>query len=224
MSEVEIFSAEFCPYAQRSRLALIEKGVDFSLTEINLRDKPDWFEDISPYSKVPVIRHQGKVIYESAVINEYLEEVFPEPPLMPSGAYERAWARIWVDYANNAFMDATIKLMMAKTAEDQEPAREECLATMRFMETEGLSRFDGPYWLGADVSLVDINFYPYFERMPALTALRGVDIPKDCPRLKTWVETMAARDAVKSIAHDGEFYIGRYRTFLDEPAPGQAAE
>lgn len=83
MADIEIFSANACPYAQRTRFMLTEKGVPFSLTEIDLRNKPAWFKDVSPYGKVPVIRHRGQVIYESAIINEYLEEVFPEPPLMP---------------------------------------------------------------------------------------------------------------------------------------------
>ena len=83
MSDVEIFSAEVCPYAQRTRMVLVEKGVDFTLREVDLANKPDWFLEVSPYSKVPVIRHQGRVVYESANINEYLDEVYPEPPMMP---------------------------------------------------------------------------------------------------------------------------------------------
>ena len=83
MSDVEIFSAEVCPYAQRTRMVLVEKGVDFTLREVDLVNKPDWFLEVLPYSKVPVIRHQGRVVYESAIINEYLDEVYPEPPMMP---------------------------------------------------------------------------------------------------------------------------------------------
>jgi glutathione S-transferase len=55
MAEVEIYSASVCPYAHRTRLALLEKGVDFKLTEIDLQNKPEWFADVSPYGKVPVI-------------------------------------------------------------------------------------------------------------------------------------------------------------------------
>ena len=73
-------------------MALIEKGIEFDLTAIDLNDKPDWFLEISPYGKVPVLRHNGAVIFESAVINEYLEEVFPERPLLPSDPVRRAQA------------------------------------------------------------------------------------------------------------------------------------
>ena len=96
-SEVEIISADVCPFAQRSRIVLLEKEVDFILSEIDLKNKPDWFLRVSPYSKVPVLRYGETRIYESAIINEYLDEVFPKPPLMPSDPERRAEARIWIE-------------------------------------------------------------------------------------------------------------------------------
>jgi glutathione S-transferase len=93
MQKLEIISSKSCPFAQRSRMVLLEKGIDFDFTEIDLDNKPDWFLKVSPYSKVPVIRHNGAVIWESAVINEYLDEVFPEPPLLPHDPVARASAQ-----------------------------------------------------------------------------------------------------------------------------------
>ena len=87
---IELFSARVCPYAHRSRLVLMEKGIDFELTEIDLRNKPQRFLEVSAYGKVPALVRDGLAIYESAIINEYLEEVFPEPPLMPRDPGERA--------------------------------------------------------------------------------------------------------------------------------------
>ncbi len=60
MADIEIISSSSCPFAQRTRMALMEKGIDFELTEISLDDKPDWFLEISPYGKVPVIRHKAR--------------------------------------------------------------------------------------------------------------------------------------------------------------------
>ena len=74
MSDIKIYSFDKCPYAQRTRMALIEKGLDFELIEIDVYNKPEWFHEISPYGKVPVIVHEGKTIFESAIINEYLDE------------------------------------------------------------------------------------------------------------------------------------------------------
>ncbi|HEY9905093.1 MAG TPA: glutathione S-transferase family protein, partial [Candidatus Sericytochromatia bacterium] len=83
MAEIEIYSATVCPFAHRSRLVLLEKEIDFELIEIDLQNKPEGFTEISPYGKVPVIKHGDERVWESAIINEYLDEVFPEPPLMP---------------------------------------------------------------------------------------------------------------------------------------------
>ena len=69
MSKLEVISSSTCPFAQRTRMVLLEKKVDFTLTEIDLNAKQDWFLQISPYGKVPVVRHGDTVIVESAVIN-----------------------------------------------------------------------------------------------------------------------------------------------------------
>ena len=104
MSDIKIYSFDKCPYAQRSRMALIEKQLAFELIEIDVYNKPDWFLEISPYGKVPVLVDGGKTIYESAIINEYLEEKYPEVPLMPKDYFERARARIWIDYGSNYYL------------------------------------------------------------------------------------------------------------------------
>ena len=92
MSEITIYSAVVCPFAHRSRLVLLEKGIDFELVEIDLQNKPANFTEISPYSKVPVIKHGNERVWESAIINEYLDETFPEPSLLPKDAISRAQA------------------------------------------------------------------------------------------------------------------------------------
>ena len=82
MSEIKIYSFDKCPFAQRTRMVLIEKNLLFELVEIDVYNKPDWFSSVSPYGKVPVLSHEGNTIYESAIINEYLDEVFPDTPLI----------------------------------------------------------------------------------------------------------------------------------------------
>jgi glutathione S-transferase len=83
MSQIKIYSAKVCPYAQRVRMVLLTKGVEFDVIEIDLKNKPDWFAEVSPHGKVPVLQHGENRIWESSIINEYLEEVFPEPVLLP---------------------------------------------------------------------------------------------------------------------------------------------
>src|SRR6478672_8238610 len=96
---LQLYSFELCPFAHRVRLALAEKGVAAEPIEIDLKNKPASFVRISPYGRVPLLLHGEVKLWESAVINEYLDEVFPDPPLMPASLPDRALARIWVKFA-----------------------------------------------------------------------------------------------------------------------------
>ena len=93
MAELRLFSARACPFAHRTRLVLAEKGLDFELVEIDLKNKPEWFSTVSSYGKVPALEHQGRRFVESAIVNEYLDEAFPEPALLPKAPWARALAR-----------------------------------------------------------------------------------------------------------------------------------
>src|SRR5262245_13319681 len=124
MGIVKLYSARACPFAHRTRLVLSHKNVGFELIEIDLKNKPDWFNSqVSGYGKVPAIEHEGNRIWESAIINEYLDETFPHPELLPAQPGRRALARVWVDYANTRFAPAWGKLLRAPSPSEQQNAR-----------------------------------------------------------------------------------------------------
>ncbi len=215
MSAVELFSFEACPYAQRTRMVLIEKGISFELTEIDVHNRPTWFRDVSPYGKVPVLRHEGRVVYESAIINQYLDETFPDPPLMPADAYGRAQARIWMDYCETRYLPATHRLM----AERDKPGklddnRAKLAEVMRFMEREGLRKLgEGPCWMGAQPTLVDFQFLPFFERFAVYEELAGAQWPDDCTRLRQWYDAMSQRRSFIETRHTLDFHLEQQRRF-----------
>jgi glutathione S-transferase len=215
MAEIQIYSAVVCPYAHRSRLVLQEKGIDFDLIEINLQNKPEGFTEISPYGKVPALVHNEHRVWESAVINEYLDEVFANPPLLPSSAIAKAQARIWIDFANTRFVPAFSALLRSPEVSQQEAAKQELYKHLEFIENEGLRKLsgDGPYWFGESISLVDFTFYPWFERWPALKHYRGFGIPEEFTRLRQWKKALKQRDSVVAIANSKDFYIERYARF-----------
>lgn len=217
-NQIELFTARVCPYAQRTRLALAEKGIDFELTEIDFKAKPKRFLEVSPYGKVPAIVHDGVAVYESAVINEYLEEVFPEPSLMPSAPARRAMVRIWVDYCNNRFLDDVYAALKNRDSSKATELKANVEAQLRFIEENGLARASesGPYWLGGELSLLDLSYYPFFERLPAWEHYRGITIPQDCPRLRRWLDAMLERPSVKAIANSPDYYIERYKSYAGE--------
>lgn len=226
MPDVNIYSANVCPFAQRTRMVLLEKGVDFSLTEIDLREKPAWFLEISPYGKVPLVTHNGNTLYESAIINEYLNEVYPQVDLLPEDAGARAMARIWIDYCNTQFIPAYYRLLLAQEPERQTTLKAKVEDQLRFVEHQGLEQLqgDGPYWLGADLSLVDLTWYPFMERFPVAEHYRGVEIPAECTRLMAWLATMGERDCVKATTNPREYYIKSYAGYAGGTVTGRTAD
>lgn len=212
MTEIEIYSAMLCPFAHRSRLTLIEKGIPFKLIEIDLQNKPTNFKEISPYGKVPVLKHGDQRVWESAVINEYLEDAFPERPLLPKDPIQRAQARIWINFADTRLFAASGNLLYSPSSQQQATAAKELPDHLQFIEQEGLQKLsaDGPYWLGKEISLVDFTYYPFFEQWAVLEHFRGVQLPTRLDRLKQWWETMATRASVRAIAQAPEFYLERY--------------
>jgi len=220
-ARLELFSARICPYAHRTRLVLMEKGLEFELVEVDFKNKPQRFLDVSLHGKVPAIVHNGVEVYESAVINEYLEEVFPEPAFMPSEPAMRAQVRIWVDYCNNRFLDDYYAALKNKDPSQAKHLQERVAEHFHFLENFSLARLSdsGPYWLGADVSLLDFAYFPFFERLPAWEHYRGIGIPQDCERLWRWHETMSKRPVSEAIANTAEYYVEHYAGY----AAGKAA-
>lgn len=221
MSTPELFYFEGCPYAQRVHLTLLEKGVQYTPTAIDPQQRPPWFRDISPYGKSPLLRHDGQVIYESGIIDQYLDEVFPNPPLLPADPYRRAMARIWMDYCDTRFQPALYRLLAGRKDEGQ---RRDLLAVLmdcfRFMETEGLQQLGAaPFWMGAHPTLVDIHFLPFFERFALCEELAGAAWPTDCPRLRQWYDTMTARPSFIATRHTLDFHLDRlYRREAQQSA------
>src|SRR3954468_17771454 len=133
---LQLYTFQLCPFAHRVRLALAEKGVAAQQIEIDLKDKPASFARISPHGRVPLLLYGEVKLWESAVINEYLDEVFPYPPLMPVSLPDRAQARIWVKFADERLYSTTHGFIFTREA----AVRRKLVADMRdsvlFLENE----------------------------------------------------------------------------------------
>jgi glutathione S-transferase len=219
MADIELFTKASCPYAQRAHMALIEKGVPFRLTEIDTNDKPAWFKEVSPYGKVPALRHGDALVYESRIVTEYLDEAFPTPPLLPRTPAARAQARIWIDYCDSQLVPA----MSAFFADRRDPEkqiknREVLRQRFLFIEEEGLRKLSGgPYWLGAEVSLVDLQFMPMFERLPCYAEQWNAPTGSECTRLQTWIAKMRERPSHRQTARSYEEHMAIIRRLSAAP-------
>lgn len=216
---LQLYFARSSTFAQRTRVVLLDKGIDFTSSEVDFQNKSPQFLQVSRYGKVPAIKHGDVELYESAIINEYLEEVFPEPPLLPADPGQRAIARIWIDYANTRLVPAFNKFLCGKDSQEQEQGRREFLEALLYVEQEGLSKLsgEGPYWLGENLSLVDISFYPWFERLPLLDHFRKFTLPAETPRLQGWWNGLREHPSIQTVANPTSFYIERFTKILGEP-------
>lgn len=130
--------------------------------------------------------HGDAVVYESAVIDEYLEEKYPEPPLMPRDLAQKARARIWIDFCNTRLQATAHEV---RYGNEPEKARAKLYDHLAILEREiaGKDYFVGNY------SLADITFIPFFTRQERY----GITIEK-FPNLKQWYARVLARPAVES--------------------------
>lgn len=156
---IELISFNLCPYVQRSVITLENKGVPYDLKYIDLSDKPDWFLAISPFGKVPVLRVGEIALFESAVINEYLDEVTP-PSMHPDDALQKARHRMWIEFAS-VMGGTAYRLMMSKTKEDAEERARDIRSQLGRLEEE----LEGPYFSGETFRLVDAAFAPMLQRI-----------------------------------------------------------
>jgi len=202
---------------------LSEKGIEFEVTEIDLKDKPDWFLEISPYGKVPVVKHGDQLIYESAIINEYLDEVFPDTPMLGGTPAERAEMRIWIDFCNSRIQPGFVQIARAEADQFAEKvgAVEASFEMLEeYLEKNG--RPD-PYFAGDRLTLVDASYAPAFERFGVLRELRGYEIPARFQRIHQWASALAGHPAVKMHAIPQEGLLANYSGWVPESARSQVA-
>lgn len=211
-ADLELYSAAVCPFAQKTQILLNEKNLDYQYLEIDLDNKPEWFLKISPYGKVPLIKHKNHYIYESDIINEYLNEIFPAPPMLSENPYIRSQMRIWIAYCNRELIPVYYKLLLSQDVAQYPVLRENLTKILLYIEKEGFDQWSqsGPYFFGEKISLVDICFYPLFERFVTNEYYRNAVIPQECRRLRAWIRHMRALPSVEVSSNPPEFYIQRY--------------
>ncbi len=192
---IELISFKLCPYVQRSLITLLHKGVEHRITYIDLADPPDWFVDISPLQKVPLLRVDGAVLFESAVINEYLDET-TGAPLMPADALSRAVHRGWIEFGSELLGDQW--RLSTQSGERYSRARESLLGKLRTLQSQLDQRGgDGPFFAGDQLSLVDTAYAPFFMRHALLDGPLALTAAGELPRLERWSAALLALPAVR---------------------------
>jgi glutathione S-transferase len=192
-----LVSFETCPWVQRSAIVLREKNIEFELRHIQSDNRPDWFLAISPHKKVPVLRIDDKFsLFESNAINEYLDETI-EPRLHPADPIERAINRAWTDYVPT-FASTVTGCAYADSEEECNKAVAGIPVPFERLEKALEKQGSGPFFNGAQYSLVDAAYAPFLQRYFFLDRVSPLGQIENYPRLKAWGEALMQRPSTHS--------------------------
>lgn len=191
--QLELISTKRCPFVQRSIITLNYKGIDYRMTFVDLDNPPEWFKTISPFGKVPVLRvDNDAVIFESAVINEFLDEITPGS-LHPADPLQRAINRSWIEFGGTCCL-LTFQLMVVEDQQSYEDLVAELASNLARVEAV---LGDGPFFNGDDFALIDAAYAPIFIRLEIFRDLWGLQITENLPRLNAWQDRLLAMPAVQ---------------------------
>jgi glutathione S-transferase len=201
---IKLYDFPQSPYCQKVRLVLAEKDLSFEKVLVDLmknEQKSPEFLRLNPYGKVPVLLDDGEAMYDSTVINEYLEDEYPHPPLMPADSVERARVRMFEDFADNSFtaQGGLLAAELRKPADqiDQDRAqryRADLVRVLEFLDRQ----LEGKEYIAGEFSLADLAFIPRMLQLPGL----GVEIPARLRNVLSWSERLQKRSSVRQLQQE----------------------
>ena len=180
---ITLYDADRCPYCARVRIALAEKGIEYETIEIDLDDRPAWIYEKNPLGRVPVLEEDTFVLAESAVIDEYLDDRYPEPPLWPADPANRALGRLLVF----RFDGLSKPYYAVRRAEDG--ARERLDAALATLDAV---LHEHKFLSGREFGLADVAYVPWILRA---RDRMEVDLER-FPALAEWVGRLEQRSSI----------------------------
>ena len=200
---MKLYDYPDCPFAQKVRVVLAEKELEYEKIFVDLRTgehrQNAEFLKLNPYGKVPVLIDDEIVVYDSTIINEYLEDEYPHPALMPADSSGRARVRTMEDFCDNSFLPSA-GFVQAELSKPQGEHDGERLQRYRNELTRGLKRLEGflagkEYLVSGQFSLADIAFVPALLILPRL----GVDVDPALRGVTAWINRLKQRPSVKGV-------------------------
>lgn len=192
MLDLQLVSHHLCPYVQRAVITLLEKEIPHQRIYIDLSDKPDWFQWISPLGKVPLLRIEDEVLFESAVICEYLDEITPNS-LHPSNPLQKAKHRSWIEFGSS-ILNSIAGFYNAPNQATFDSKRDELIQKFMWIE-QNLS--DKPYFSGQAFSLVDATYGPIFRYFDVFEKVANISIFANMPKVQAWRQNLQGRPSIQ---------------------------
>ena len=203
---MKLVSHHLCPYVQRAVIVLTEKNVPHERIYIDLSNKPDWFLAASPLGRVPILQTNGATLFESQVIVEYIDEIFPNS-LHPSQPVERARHRSWVEFASSS-LDAIGKAYNASNQESFDRAMADLRAKFESIDPE----IEGPLFAGEKFHIIDAAWAPVFRYFDVIERIPNFELFGGLPNVINWRKHLSTRPSVINGVPKG--YENRLTMFL----------
>jgi len=188
---MNLYSGTTCPFSQRCRIVLYEKGMDFQIIDVDMFNKPEDIAVMNPYNRLPVLVERDLILYESNIINEYIDERFPHPQLMPGDPVDRARVRLFLlNFEKELFVH--VSTLESRAAKSNEKALEKARAHIRDRLTQLAPVFlKNKYMLGDSFSMLDVAIAPLLWRLDYY----GIELSKNAAPLLKYAERIFSRPA-----------------------------
>jgi RNA polymerase-associated protein len=182
-----LYSGTTCPFSQRCRNVLYEKGMDFQIVDVDLHNKPEDLAVMNPYNQVPVLVERDLILYESNIINEYIDDRFPHPQLMPADPVMRARARLFLfRFEHEMFTHVeTLEKGNQRNADKARSSIRDSLAQIAPVFAKQ------KYMLGDEFSMLDVAIVPLLWRLDYY----DIQLPKQAAPLMKYAERLFSRPA-----------------------------
>jgi stringent starvation protein A len=186
-----LYSGTTCPFSQRCRLVLFEKGMDFEVRDVDLFNKPEDISTMNPYGQVPILVERELILYESNIINEYIDERFPHPQLMPADPLMRARARLMLfNFEKELFVH--VHVLESERSKSNDKSHDKARAEIRDRLTTLAPLFlKNKYMLGDEFSMLDVAVAPLLWRLDHY----GIELSKTAAPLMKYAERIFSRPA-----------------------------
>jgi RNA polymerase-associated protein len=186
-----LHSGTTCPFSHRCRFVLFEKGMDYEINDLDLYNKPDSINVMNPYGQVPILVERDLILYESNIINEYIDERFPHPQLMPADPVMRARTRLFLfNFEKEIFVHVAILEDRSLRGETKKLEQARAAIRDRLSQLAPLL-IKNKYMLGEDFSMLDIAMAPLLWRLDHY----GIELPKTAAPLQKYAERVFSRPA-----------------------------
>ena len=182
-----LYSGTTCPYSHRCRFVLFEKGMDFEIRDVDLFAKPEDIALMNPYNEVPILVERDLILYESHIINEYIDERFPHPQLMPADPVMRARARLMLF---NMEVELFSQIEALESGKEKQVERSRQHVTDRLVELAPVFT-KTKHMLGDDFTMLDVAIAPLLWRLDHY----GLKLGKTAAPLMKYAERVFSRPA-----------------------------